>query len=327
MFDTTARETDELLDDQALIDLARDGSLEAQGTLFRRHRESALRIARKLAGPDRADDIVAESFAHVFGAIVRGNGPKVAFRAYLHVAVRHQAVDLFRAESRYLLVDDFSDSSHEPTVGDLIDEIDESTLLAAAFRSLPERWQVVLWHSAVEGENLTEIAPRLGLTANAVAALGFRGPRGPPPGVPGPARPAHRRRGVRGRAVPTARLRPRTARQPFPPDRQTASRHLPGVRRGRGRDGRDVEPAGGPHGARRGRDRRRRGDRSGPRGRLRGEGRGGRQGDGGLGGRHHRRGGDRDGGGRAVGPGAPGRAAVGHGPHRRGCTPDHPCHP
>ena len=54
----------------------------------------------------------------------------------------------------------------------------ESDAAARAFASLPERWQLVLWHTEVEGQRPAEVAPLLGLTANAVSQLAHRAREG-----------------------------------------------------------------------------------------------------------------------------------------------------
>ena len=59
-------------------------------------------------------------------------------------------------------------------ITDPTDEAIERTLTARAYRSLPDRWQAVLWYTEVEGMDPHEVAPLLGLTANGVAALAYR---------------------------------------------------------------------------------------------------------------------------------------------------------
>ncbi len=54
----------------------------------------------------------------------------------------------------------------------------ESTVTVRAFRTLPERWQTVLWYTEVEGMDPAEAAPYLGLTANSAAALAYRAREG-----------------------------------------------------------------------------------------------------------------------------------------------------
>jgi DNA-directed RNA polymerase specialized sigma24 family protein len=51
-------------------------------------------------------------------------------------------------------------------------------MIARAFRSLPERWQAVLWHTDIEASGPAEIAWLLGLSANSVAALAYRAREG-----------------------------------------------------------------------------------------------------------------------------------------------------
>jgi hypothetical protein len=54
----------------------------------------------------------------------------------------------------------------------------EAGLAGAAFASLPERWQLVLWHTEVEGLGAAEVAPLLGIAPNAAAALAYRAREG-----------------------------------------------------------------------------------------------------------------------------------------------------
>jgi hypothetical protein len=61
---------------------------------------------------------------------------------------------------------------------DTVVEEFESTAAARAFASLPERWQMVLWHLEVECQKPAEIAPLLGMTANSVSALAYRAREG-----------------------------------------------------------------------------------------------------------------------------------------------------
>ena len=52
------------------------------------------------------------------------------------------------------------------------------TAAARAFASLPERWQLVLWHTEVEGQRPADVAPLLGLSPNAVSQLAHRAREG-----------------------------------------------------------------------------------------------------------------------------------------------------
>jgi RNA polymerase sigma factor (sigma-70 family) len=169
----------DLLADAELIKAARDGDAQAYAELYRRHHRSALRFARSLAGPPSdAEDVAADAFARVLAAIKTGKGPNEAFRPYLLSAVRNICHDQARRAAR------------EPPVAELppltlgmpfIDTMlvkDESRLIASAFSELPERWQLVLWHTEVEGEKPAEVAALLGISPNAVAALAYRAREG-----------------------------------------------------------------------------------------------------------------------------------------------------
>ena len=164
--------------DDVLITRVRGGDLDAYGVLFERHRASALRLARSLSnGPD-ADDLVSDAFAKVLATLQKGGGPDLAFRAYLLTAVRRLHVDRIRAQSRATPTDDIAALDSGEPFSDTAVAAFESGAAARAFRSLPERWQMVLWHLEVEQQKPADIAPMLGMSPNAVAALAYRAREG-----------------------------------------------------------------------------------------------------------------------------------------------------
>jgi hypothetical protein len=75
-------------------------------------------------------------------------------------------------------VDDIQDFEDPSTLEDPAAIALDRTLTARAFRSLPERWQSVLWYTEVEGMDPHEVAPILGMSANGVAALSYRAREG-----------------------------------------------------------------------------------------------------------------------------------------------------
>src|SRR6476659_51184 len=79
--------------DAELIAAVRGGDVDAYGDLFARHVDAARRLARQLAGPGDADDLVSDAFTKVLTVLQRGGGPDLAFRAYLLTAVRRLHVD------------------------------------------------------------------------------------------------------------------------------------------------------------------------------------------------------------------------------------------
>jgi RNA polymerase sigma factor (sigma-70 family) len=164
--------------DAELISAVRGGDVAAYGELFERHVGAARRLARQLArGPD-ADDLVSDAFAKVLTVLQSGGGPDVAFRAYLLTAVRRLHVDRVRAQSKLTPADDMSAFDPGVPFRDTAVEGFESAAAAKAFASLPERWQMVLWHLEVEGQKPADIAPLLGMSANSVSALAYRAREG-----------------------------------------------------------------------------------------------------------------------------------------------------
>ncbi|MCG8920787.1 sigma-70 family RNA polymerase sigma factor, partial [Actinokineospora sp. PR83] len=171
--------------DAELIDAVRDGRTAAYGPLYERHVGAARNLARQLARSSvEADDLVSEAFAKVLATLRQGRGPDSAFRAYLLTALRHTAYDKTRRDRRVELVDDVTQASgvaqeavSVPFADTAVEGL-ERTLAARAFRTLPERWQAVLWHTEIEGQSPAQVAPILGLTPNGVSALAYRAREG-----------------------------------------------------------------------------------------------------------------------------------------------------
>lgn len=179
--------------DAELILRMRDGDDGAYEELYRRHSAAVLRYARTCCrDAHTADDLTAEVFARTLQAVRGGAGPEQAVRAYLLTTVRRVAAAWTKTAKREQLVDDFAvfaaESARSAEVSD-DDTLDlgadvramheaERSLAMRAFRSLPERWQAVLWHTTVEEESPSEVAPLFGLTANATAVLASRAREG-----------------------------------------------------------------------------------------------------------------------------------------------------
>jgi RNA polymerase sigma factor (sigma-70 family) len=164
--------------DAELISSVRGGDVSAYGDLFARHRDAATRLARQLVSAPDADDLVSEAFAKVLNVLLAGGGPDVAFRAYLLTAVRRLHIDKVRATSRATPTDDLTPYENPEPFADTVIAGFEGGAAAKAFASLPERWQLVLWHLEVEGQKPADVAPLLGMSANSVSALAYRAREG-----------------------------------------------------------------------------------------------------------------------------------------------------
>ncbi|MDP9239666.1 MAG: hypothetical protein M3O55_03365 [Actinomycetota bacterium] len=139
--------------DAELIVASRLGRLSAYAELSARHLEAARRLSRLLAASTpEADDLVTEAFVGVLHTLQGGGGPDVAFRPYLLNVLRSVHAD------------------ESLPAGPVV----ERALVARAFARLPERWQLILWHTEVERESPAQVGRLLGLVPNDVSALIYR---------------------------------------------------------------------------------------------------------------------------------------------------------
>lgn len=165
------------LSDAALVESARSGNPDAFAILWTRHSAAALRAARQFSSTADPDDLVSEAYARIFAAVRNGKGPSGAFRPYLFVTIRNLATRIARSSHEDTVEDLESVYPTETAVDPLIAALDR-TLTVRAFRTLPERWQTVLWYTAIEGLTPLEASGMLGLSANSTAALALRARKG-----------------------------------------------------------------------------------------------------------------------------------------------------
>ncbi|MEF9904910.1 sigma-70 family RNA polymerase sigma factor [Streptomyces sp. P9-A2] len=179
--------------DAGLVARMRAGDDSAYEELYRRHAEAVRRYARTCCRDTHtADDLTAEVFARVLQAVRGGSGPEHAVRAYLLTTVRRVAASWTQSAKREQLVDDFAvfvtQAARLPHVSgpdplDLGADVRamheaEQSMAMQAFRSLPERWQAVLWHTEVEDESPSTVATLFGLDANGTRVLASRAREG-----------------------------------------------------------------------------------------------------------------------------------------------------
>ncbi|MHB9852139.1 sigma-70 family RNA polymerase sigma factor [Streptomyces krungchingensis] len=179
--------------DADLIARMRAGDDTAYEALYRRHAEAVRRYARTCCrDAHTADDLTAEVFARMLQAVRGGSGPEHAVRAYLLTTVRRVAANWTKSAKREHLVDDFAVFAAQAARGSEVSDDDtldlgadvramheaEQSMAMQAFRSLPERWQAVLWHTEVEDESPSEVATLFGLDANGTRVLASRAREG-----------------------------------------------------------------------------------------------------------------------------------------------------
>ena len=162
------------LGDADLVLRTRSGDRAAFAELWRRHRAAGRTLAVALGSDPDADRVVEEAFARAYRAILTGSGPNGAFRPYLFTTIRSVAETRQAASGAaavpagpYPLSD--RAAGEQSTAGAL-----DRSMTHRAFRSLPSRWQEVLWYSEIEQMSPDEIAPLLAMTTSAVAQLTSR---------------------------------------------------------------------------------------------------------------------------------------------------------
>ena len=166
------------LEDEQLLDLVRLGSGDAYAVLFARYRVAGFRFARYLSNSVDANDIVSETFAQVLHQLRQGRGPDSSFRSYLFTSIRREAGRRAKMTRRVSPTDDVAVMDRSVSMFDGKVDRFERDIVRAAFESLPERWQTVLWRMEVDGLKPHEIAPTLGMKPNGVSALAWRAREG-----------------------------------------------------------------------------------------------------------------------------------------------------
>ncbi|WP_143822650.1 sigma-70 family RNA polymerase sigma factor, partial [Mycetocola reblochoni] len=163
--------------DEALVAASRRDDSTAYAELWSRHYAAGMTVARSSSSTIDPEDLVQEAFTRIYRALLAGGGPRGAFRPYLFTTVRNTAASWgsARKDSAVDMLDMLEDprSTEEASASAL-----DQSLTVRAFRTLPTRWQEVLWYGEVEGLSPARIAPLLGMRANAVAALAYRAREG-----------------------------------------------------------------------------------------------------------------------------------------------------
>lgn len=161
--------------DAELSEAVRAGRTDAFDDLYRRHLPAARRLARRLTPSCwEADDLVSEAFARVLDTLRCGRGPDAAFRAYLLTTLRNARYDQTRRDRRLEFSAEMAEYDEGVPFRDILVERSEAAQVARAYARLPERWQLVLWHTEVCGTSPAELAAEYGLSANCVSALAYR---------------------------------------------------------------------------------------------------------------------------------------------------------
>ncbi|AOR30544.1 hypothetical protein BFF78_05285 [Streptomyces fodineus] len=160
-----------------------DSAADALDELYRRHRPALLAYARTCCRDGHtAEDLASEAFTRTLQAVRAGRGPESAWRPYLLSVVRRTAADWAATARRTDLSPDFERWLESAPVEESGEERvlrqEDDALLVRGFRSLPERWQSVLWHTVIEGESAEQVGALLGISPSGVGSLAARAREG-----------------------------------------------------------------------------------------------------------------------------------------------------
>ncbi|WP_051751522.1 sigma-70 family RNA polymerase sigma factor [Streptosporangium amethystogenes] len=162
-------------EDPVLTRLVRAGDERAVSELYERHYPAVIAFARRLCQDlHTAEDLASEAFARTLRTVRSGPaGPTGDWRPYLYAVVRNTAAEWARSDQRFVLTDEFREDDLTTAAPEPSDD-----LVTRAYRSLPPRWQTVLWHTLIENEEPERVAKILGITSGNVGVLAFRAREG-----------------------------------------------------------------------------------------------------------------------------------------------------
>jgi RNA polymerase sigma-70 factor, ECF subfamily len=148
--------------DDELVEQARAGRLDAFEVLVRRHQGVAYRVARRLVGPDDADDVTQDAFLRAFHRLghYRGEG---SFRAWVLQIVRNTALNAIAAQRTVPSegIVELADAARGDSARTPVDQIEgreRRERLEAKVRLLPPAERTVLVLRDIEGLSYDEVA-------------------------------------------------------------------------------------------------------------------------------------------------------------------------
>jgi RNA polymerase sigma factor (sigma-70 family) len=155
--------------DERLVDLVRAGSDPAFEAIVERYRRALMRYVSRLLPPERAEDVVQQSFVKAYEAMHR-DAAELNLRPWLYRIAHNGALNALRDRALgHAELDERIDGVERP------DQALERTTglrdLVVAVQALPERQRSAILLRELEGRSYEEIAVTLGVTDGAVRQL------------------------------------------------------------------------------------------------------------------------------------------------------------
>ncbi|HEY7455375.1 MAG TPA: sigma-70 family RNA polymerase sigma factor, partial [Thermoleophilaceae bacterium] len=155
--------------DERLVDLVRAGSDPAFEAIVERYRRALMRYVSRILPPERAEDVVQQSFVKAYEAMLRGSA-ELNLRPWLYRIAHNTALNALRDRALvHAELDERIDGVERPDQA-----FERSTSLrelVSAVQALPERQRDAILLRELEGRTYEEIAASLGVTDGAVRQL------------------------------------------------------------------------------------------------------------------------------------------------------------
>ena len=155
--------------DERLVDLVRAGSDPAFETIVERYRRPLMRYVSGILPPERAEDVVQQSFVKAYEAM-RRDAATLQLRPWLYRIAHNNALNALRDRGlRHAELDDRLDGVERPDQA--LERAQGLRELVVAVQALPERQRDAILLRELEGRSYEEIAAALGVTDGAVRQL------------------------------------------------------------------------------------------------------------------------------------------------------------
>ena len=155
--------------DERLVDLVRAGSDPAFEAIVERYRRALMRYVSRLLPPERAEDVVQQSFVKAYEAMHRGSA-ELNLKPWLYRIAHNSALNALRDRGLgHAELSEAIDGVERP------DQAFERSVglreLVVAVQALPERQRSAILLREMEGRSYEEIAAALGVSDGAVRQL------------------------------------------------------------------------------------------------------------------------------------------------------------